>query len=227
MLSVDYVNKKGNWYKYNCPKGVSVIILNYAKNLMRKEGMSAKKIRRFNKVYISCKRTETSVFYKILVFGNKNLVCFDMGNNTYSYKWYEKDPYQEIPYFGDSSRDCSTCGYPNYIKGKRSDAREKLKKHPNLKLNTGYGTIIRNRKYSTINEDCYKFIDSIKKHIPIRVLLTRPVTIDCNKENTYLLLVAIKNKKKDKRMSELDDMFIFKRIVNLPNEIIVHIISFL
>ena len=122
MITVDYVNQKGNWYKYNCPKGLSATILNFTKDLMRKEGLPARKLRRFNKVYISCKKTETSVFYKILVFGNKNLVCFDMGNNTYSYKWYEKDPYQVIPYIGESSEDCSSCGFPNYISEKNAKA---------------------------------------------------------------------------------------------------------
>lgn len=235
MLTVDYVNKKGNWYKYNCPKGLSATILGFTKDFMRKEEMPAKKLRRFNKVYISCKKTETGVFYKILVFGNKNLVCFDMGNYTYSYKWYEKDPFvdtddPDTPWIGDSSWDCSSCGFPNYIYEKRAAAKreliEKYKKNPPLICNKGYGEIKRDRQITTIDEECYKFIDSIKKHIPIRVL-PKPVTIDCNKANTYLLLIALRNKKHDKRLSELDDMFIFKRISWLPLEVINHIVSFL
>ena len=222
MLTVDYVNKKGNWYKYNCPKGLSATILNWTKDFMRKEGLEARKIRRFNKVYISCKKTETSVFYKILVFGNKNLVCFDMGNNKYSYKWYEKDSFLLGPEY-DSDNDCSSCGFPTYARERRA---VKMRTNPPLSCHKGYGEIKINRQYTTINTDCYKFIDSIKEHIPIRVL-PKPVTIECNRANTLLLLMALKNKKKDKRLSELDEMFIFKRISWLPLEMIGHIVSFL
>lgn len=227
MLKVDYVNKFGNWYKYKCPKGISAVILKFTKNLMRKEGMSANKVRRFNKVYISCKRTETSVFYKILVNGNKNLVCFDMSRNAYSYKWYNRDEIKShVPWIGDSSLDCSSCGYPNYILERRSEVRRKLEKNPPLLCHESRGEFKRNREYNTINTECYQYIDSIKKHIPIRVL-PKPVTIGCNRANTFMLIIAIRNKKKEKRISTQDDLYIFNLIKVLPFEMIVHIVGFL
>ncbi len=212
MSTVNYVNKKGNWYKYDCPKGISGIIINFTKDVMKKENMPPKKLRRFNKVYISCKKTESSVFYKILVYGNKNFVCFDMSNNEYSYKWYEVD----IGLLDDSD-DCSTCGWPNYTRERRT-----------LMCHNGSGIIKSNVQFNTINEECYKYIDSIKKHISVRVI-KGPITLANNKATTYLLFKAIRNKEKhkEKKMSQYNEMYIFKRISWLPLEMIRYIIKFM
>lgn len=123
----------------------------------------------------------------------------------------------------DSEDDCSSCGFPTYARERRERL---LRTKPPLTCHQGNGEIKNSRQITTIDEECYKFIDSIKGHIPIRVL-PKQETIDCNRENTYLLLVALRNKKHDKRLSELDDMYIFKRISWLPLEMISHIVSFL
>jgi len=223
----NYVNKKGNWYKYDCPKGLSAMIINFTKEIMRKGDMPAKKLRRFNKVYISCKRTETSVFYKILVYGNKNFVCIDLGNSSYSYKWYEfdKDNWMDrFSYIGDPDDDCSSCGWP-YI---GETIKEEAKKHPPLICHNGFGQIKQNSQCAKINDECYKYIDSIKEHIPIRIV-PGPILIADNKATTYLLFKAIRNKERQKeiKMSKYNEMYIFKRITRLPLEMIRYIIKFL
>ena len=222
---MNYIHKQGNWYKYDCPKGLAGQIIKFSKDLMKTNDMTAAKVRRFNKVYISCKKTETSTFYKILVHGGKNFICFNMNNASYSYKWYEKDMYPDMAEF-DSDDDCSSCGYPTYARERRARA---LRIKPPLTCHRSPEFMLsKNSDYTKLHEACYKFIDSMKVHIPIRVI-ELPKPIEKRKAETYLLLRKIRKVyfHRNYRISDEDPFYIFARLAFIPRDVLKIIIGFL
>jgi len=204
-----------NWHKYVCPNGLSGVVINYVKDLMR-DLMPIKKLRRFNKAYISCKRTETRVFYKILVFGNKNFVCLNMNQRNGSYKWYERDTLLDL-----TSEDLDDS---YHIYKRRYDP-------PPLGCRWGRFDLSVTKTYTKVNDLVYKFIDSFKSSIPIREVgpPKGPRIIQDNKILTYMYLLRIKRSKCHKIKSKLNkitansDLYVFKAIIILPKEIISHI----
>lgn len=173
---------RGNWHLLTAAKHLRKPALQFIEQI--RPQVPSKNFKNA-KISLSCKRTETRVYYKILLYwhdeNGRHFYCADMNQFAWcssSTAASHSDVFKEIR--------CPNCRWDDYFE--EFDCND----HYHSYVSKQKGSFQPNSAYRKIHNLCKKFVDKHANSIPIRKQTPKFNTIHYNRSELYYLIRYIK-----------------------------------